>query len=418
MVPQKTDPQKKNRKITITLFRRLGEVSMKSVRDIDVQGKRVFVRVDYNLPMDEQLNITDDNRIRATLDLIEYLFAQNARIILASHMGRPNGVRDDRFSLEPAARRLGELLNRRVLFADDCIGEKVEQKVAALERGQILLLENLRFHNEEKKNDQRFAKKLADLCEVYINNAFAVSHRDQASITGITNFVSDACAGFLLEKEVQSYTDSVENPIRPLVTVIGGAKVSSKLAALENMLNYVDKLIIGGAMANTFLKAKGIDTKGSMIETDLLGTAAAIIVKAAQKGIELLLPGDLVVADRFDKNAATKTVRADEIPDNWMALDIGPKTANQYAGAIAHAGTLVWNGPMGVFEMKKFAAGTQIVADAIAGSTAFSIVGGGDTGLAAKQCGVADRVSYISTGGGAFLYMMEGKKLPGVAALE
>ncbi|MCP3941139.1 MAG: phosphoglycerate kinase [Desulfobacteraceae bacterium] len=391
---------------------------MKSVRDIDVQGKKVFVRVDYNLPMDEKLNITDDNRIRATLDLIEYLSTRKAKIILASHMGRPNGIKDDRFSLLPAAQCLAGLLGRKVLFVDDCIGKDVEQQVADLEDGQILLLENLRFYNEEKKNDLNFAKKLADLCDVYINNAFAVSHRDQASITGITKFVSQACAGFLLEKEVQSYYDSVENPKKPLITVIGGAKVSSKLAALENMLNFVDKLIIGGAMANTFLNASGVDTKDSMIEVDLLKTAAAIIEKADKKGIELLLPSDLVVADKFDKNAVTKIVPVDEIPDNWMALDIGPETANRYAQAILQAGTIVWNGPMGVFEMEKFAAGTQTVADAIAGAKAFSIVGGGDTGLAAKQCGVADKVSYISTGGGAFLYMMEGKKLPGVLALE
>lgn len=391
---------------------------MKSVRDIDVQGKKVFVRVDYNLPMDDTLKITDDNRIVATLDLIEYLLANRAKIILASHMGRPNGVKDNKFSLKPAALRLAQLLDRPVLFADDCIGTGVEQQVATLGEGQILMLENLRFHNEEKKNDLEFAKKLASLCEVYINNAFAVSHRDQASITGITKFVPVACAGFLLEKEVQSYYDSVEHPKKPLVTVIGGAKVSSKLAALENMLNFVDKLIIGGAMANTFLKARGVDTKGSMIEAGLLKTAGAIIKKAEKKGIELLLPSDLVAADKFDQEANTKIVLVDEIPDNWMALDIGPATASRYAEAIQNAGTIVWNGPMGVFEMEKFAAGTQIVATAIAESAAFSIVGGGDTGLAAKQCKVADRVSYISTGGGAFLHMMEGKILPGVFALE
>ena len=300
---------------------------MKSVRDIDVEGKRVFVRVDYNLPMDEQLNITDDNRIRATLDLIEYLMAHNAKIILASHLGRPDGVRDKKFSLLPAALRLAEILDRKVLFVDDCIGEAVEQKVNELKDGQILLLENLRFHTEEKKNDLAFAKKLADLCDVYINNAFAVSHRTQASITGTPKFVAQACAGFLLEKEVKSYTDSVEHPKKPLVAVIGGAKVSSKLAALENMLNLVDKLLIGGAMANTFLRAKGVDTRGSMIEVDLLKIAGVILEKADQRGIKLLLPSDLVAADTFDKDAATKIVSIDKIPDNWMALDIGPKNS-------------------------------------------------------------------------------------------
>jgi phosphoglycerate kinase len=391
---------------------------MKSVRDIDVQGKRVFVRVDYNLPMDEHSNITDDNRIRATLELIEYLLAHNAKIILASHLGRPDGGPDKKFSLLPVSLRLAEILNRKVLFVDDCIGDAVQQKVNGLEQGQILLLENLRFHAGEKKNDFAFAKKLADLCDVYVNDAFAVSHRDQASITGIPKFVVQACAGFLLEREVKSYNDSVGHPKKPLVAVIGGAKVSSKLAALENMLNLVDKLIIGGAMANTFLKATGVDTQGSMIEVDLLETAGGILEKADQRGIEVLLPSDLVAADAFDRDAATKVVLIDQIPDGWMALDIGPKTADRYAKAIQDAGTIVWNGPMGVFEMEKFANGTQVVADAIAGSTAFSIVGGGDTGLAAKQCKVADKVSYISTGGGAFLHMMEGKKLPGVTALE
>ena len=391
---------------------------MKSVKDMAVQGKKVFVRVDYNLPMDDALHITDDNRIRATLDLIEYLRAHKAKIILASHMGRPGGGRDESLSLAPAGKRLAQLLGEDVLFVDDCIGERVEKKVNALTDGQILLLENLRFYNEEKENDPLFAQKLAGLCDIYVNNAFAVSHRDQASITGITKFVSQVGAGFLLEKEVQSYYDSVENPDRPLVAVIGGAKVSSKLAALENMLNFVDKLIIGGAMANTFLKARGIDTQGSMVETDLLKTAAGIIKKAEQKGIDLLLPIDLVAADRLDKDADTRIVMVDEIPANWMALDIGPQTGKVYANSIQEAGTIVWNGPMGVFEMEKFMAGTQAVADAIANSKAFSIVGGGDTGLAAKQCRIIDRVSYISTGGGAFLHMMEGKKLPGVAALE
>jgi phosphoglycerate kinase len=280
------------------------------------------------------------------------------------------------------------------------------------------MLENLRFHEEEKKNDPEFAKALADLCDVYVNNAFAVSHRDQASVTGITRYAKSSAAGFLLEKEVRSYYDSVEHPKKPLVVVIGGAKVSSKLAALENMLKFVDCMVIGGAMANTFLRANGVDTKGSMIETDLIQTAADIMAHAKAKGIDLLLPVDLVVADRFDKDAQSRTVSLDEIPDGWMALDIGPGTAKNFADAIADAGTIVWNGPMGVFEMAQFAPGTQTIADAIAGSSAFSVVGGGDTGLAVKQCGISEKVSYISTGGGAFLHMMEGKVLPGVAVLE
>lgn len=391
---------------------------MKSVKDIDVARKKVFLRVDYNVPVDEKLNITDDNRIVATLDLIYYLLERNAKIILASHMGRPNGRKDPNFSLVKVAERVSQLLEMPVLFADECIGEAVSKRVSQLKNGQILMLENLRFHHEEQENDEAFAKKLAGLCDVYVNNAFAVSHRDQASITGVPKFISESAAGFLLEKEVQSYYDAIENPERPLVAIIGGAKVSSKLAALENMLKSVDKLIIGGAMANTFLKSQGVDTKGSIIEKDLLKTAADIVKKAKEKGVELLLPQDLVCAEKFDKDTRIKEVSVDQIPDQWMALDIGSKTAVQYAKVIRDAKTIVWNGPMGVFEMEKFISGTQTIANAIAASSAFSIVGGGDTGLAAKKCNVADKVSYVSTGGGAFLHLMEGKKLPGVVVLK
>ncbi len=391
---------------------------MKSVRDINVTSKRVFVRVDYNVPVDAQLNITDDNRIVATLDLIHYLMERNARIILASHMGRPNGKVDPKLSLVNVGKRLSECLNKEVFFVSDCIGETVEKKVNSLNDGQILLLENLRFHAGEKDNDDDFSKQLSRLCDVYINNAFAVSHRDQASVTGMPKHVVESAAGFLLEKEIKSYYDSVENPERPLVAIIGGAKVSSKLEALENMLKYVDKLIIGGAMANTFLKSQGVDTKGSMIEADLLETAANIVKKAKEKAIDFLLPEDLICAEKLNKDTAKKEVSLNEIPDQWMALDIGSKTALRYAEKIKTAGTIVWNGPMGVFEIDQFMAGTKIVADAVAESSAFSVVGGGDTVLAAKQCGVADKVSYISTGGGAFLHLMEGKKLPGAVALE
>jgi len=391
---------------------------MKSVRYINVKSKRVFVRVDYNVPFDNDLNITDDNRILATLDLIEYLLEQNAKIILASHLGRPDGSINSKFSLAPVCKRLSQEIKKDIFFTDDCIGDKVNRMVSQLDDGQILLLENLRFHNEEKSNDKDFAKQLASLCDVYINNAFAVSHRDQASVTGIVEFVPESVAGFLLEKEIQSYHDSVENPRKPLVAIVGGAKVSSKLAALENMLNFVDKLIIGGAMANTFLKSQGCDTKGSMIEEDLLQKASDIVKKAKEKKIELMLPVDLTCADKFDKNAWVKEVLLNQIPDRWMALDIGPKTAGIYAKAIKEAKTIVWNGPMGVFEMEKFISGTKRVADAVAKSSAFSVVGGGDTVLAAKLCNVADKVSYISTGGGAFLHLMEGKQLPGVAALK
>ncbi|MCG8563477.1 MAG: phosphoglycerate kinase [Desulfobacterales bacterium] len=390
---------------------------MRSVRDLAVEGKKVFVRVDYNLPMDEDGNITDDNRIVATLDLIDYLVEKKARIILASHLGRPKNGPEEKFSLAPAAQRLSQLINRPVAFAGDCIGAGVEARVESLGDGEILLLENLRFHGAEKKNDPAFAKALAGLCDIYVNNAFAVSHRDQASVTGITEYAAQSAAGFLLEKEVNSYYDSVENPKRPLVAVIGGAKVSSKLAALENMLNFVDKLIIGGAMANTFLASRGMDPKGSMVEADLFATASQILNTAEEKGIQVLLPTDLRVADQFAEDAQTRDVSLDQVPDNWMALDIGPQTAQAYALALKDAATIVWNGPMGVFELEAFKAGTQVVADAIAASDGYSIVGGGDTGLAAKRCNIADKVSYISTGGGAFLHMMEGKKLPGAKVL-
>ncbi len=391
---------------------------MKSVKEINVKSKKVFVRVDYNVPFDENFNITDDNKILATLDLIQYLCNQNAKIILASHLGRPNGKSDPKLSLAPVCKRLSQLIGKQVLFADDCIGDKVLNMANKLDDGQIMLLENLRFHNEEKNNDKEFSKQLAQLCDVFINNAFAVSHRDQASVTGIVKFASESASGFLLEKELQSYYDFVENPKKPLVAVIGGAKVSSKLAALENMLNFVDKLIIGGAMANTFLKSVGYDTKGSIVEKDLLQKASDIINKAKEKNIELLLPIDLICADKFDKDAKTKQVLLHEIPDNWIAMDIGPKTAQKFAKAIQEAKTIVWNGPMGVFEMEKFISGTKTVANAIADSSAFSIVGGGDTVLAAKLCNVAKKVSYVSTGGGAFLHLMEGRQLPGVTALK
>jgi phosphoglycerate kinase len=390
---------------------------MRSVRDISVHGKRVFVRVDYNLPMNDQGLITDDNRIRQTLDLIRYLQEKQARIILASHLGRPKGGYEKRFSLAPVADHLSELLGEKVVFVPDCIGPAVSDQVAALKNGDILMLENLRFHKQEKSNDAVFAGQLADLCDVYVNEAFAVSHRDQASVTGIVAHVPVAAAGFLLEREMNAYADAFENPERPLVAVIGGAKVSGKLAALENLLNTVDQMVIGGAMANTFLLSQGIDTKASLIEPDLRDTAARILQKAQEKKIDVYLPEDLVVADSFAETAETESVDVDAVPDGWLVMDIGPRTAETFNQVISKAKTIVWNGPMGVFEMQPFMAGTCAVATGIARADAFSVVGGGDTGLAARECGVKDQLSYVSTGGGAFLHLMEGKKLPGVVAL-
>ncbi|MBF0228563.1 MAG: phosphoglycerate kinase [Desulfamplus sp.] len=410
---------------------------MKSVKDIKVSAKRVMVRVDYNLPMDENLNITDDNRIRETLPLINYLLENNAKIILISHMGRPKGKVVPALSLKPAATRLSELLLKRnakvegdvkmqtVNFISDCIGGEVEKKVSELKDGEILLLENLRFHEGEKTSDPDFVKQLASLCDVYVNDAFAVSHRKEASVTALPMMVKESVAGFLLEKELQCYSDAIKNPVRPLVAIIGGAKVSSKLAALQNMLNCVDTLIIGGAMANTFLKSQGIDVGASMVEEELVETASKIIKEAKEKGVRLQLPIDLVFASKFDKDAEKMTIDIGGKDDSqttptegWMALDIGEKSAKMFADLIAGAKTIVWNGPMGVFEMERFCNGTRAISKTIAESGAFSVVGGGDTGLAAKVCGVENKVSYISTGGGAFLHLMEGKELPAVVALE
>jgi len=391
---------------------------MKSVKDLDVAGKRVLVRVDYNLPLDEHQKITDDNRIKATLPLIEYLLEQGTRIILISHMGRPNGKRVPELSLAPAAERLEERLGHPVRFVNDCTGPEVQTAVDSMVSGDIVLLENLRFYGGEKSNDLEFAKQLAALCDCFVNDAFAVSHRAQASVVGIPQLVKTSGAGFLLEKELACYRNSVEAPKRPLTAIVGGAKVSSKLGALNNLLNHVDTLIIGGAMANTFLKSRGMEVGASMVEEDLVATAEEILKKAAEKKVNCLLPVDVVVAEAFDKNAEKKTVSVDQIPAHWMAMDMGPETTALFSKAIETSGTLVWNGPMGVFEMERFRSGTCDLAQAVAASPAFCVVGGGDTGVAVKVCQVAEKMDYISTGGGAFLHLMEGRALPGVTALE
>ena len=387
----------------------------KSLKDIVVMGKKVFVRVDYNVPMKDGV-ITNDNRIRATLPTLEYLLAQNAALVLASHLGRPKGAPVPEFTLAPVAKRLSELLGKEVLFAPDCVGEEAAAMAKALKPGQILLLENLRYHKEEEKNDPEFSRQLASLAEVAVNDAFGVSHRAHASVEGITKYIPTV-AGFLLEKEILFLGQAVNNPVRPFVAIIGGAKVSDKIGVIENLLTKVDRLIIGGGMANTFLAAKGFATGKSLVEEDKLDLARELMVKAKNAGKELLLPVDVTIADRFAADAANKVVAADAIEGDWMALDIGPVTSKAYAEALKDAKTVVWNGPMGVFEMDVFAKGTEAVAKAVAASGAKSIVGGGDSIAALEKLGLAREITHISTGGGASLELLEGKVLPGVAAL-
>lgn len=387
----------------------------KSLKDIVVMGKKVFVRVDYNVPMKDGV-ITNDNRIRATLPTLEYLLAQNAALVLASHLGRPKGAPVPEFTLAPVAKRLSELLGKDVLFAPDCVGEEATAMAKALKPGQILLLENLRYHKEEEKNDPEFSRQLASLAEVAVNDAFGVSHRAHASVEGITKYIPTV-AGFLLEKEILFLGQAVNNPVRPFVAIIGGAKVSDKIGVIENLLTKVDRLIIGGGMANTFLAAKGFATGKSLVEEDKLELARELMAKAKTAGKELLLPVDVTIADRFAADAANKVVAADAIEGDWMALDIGPVTSKAYAEALRDAKTVVWNGPMGVFEMDVFAKGTEAVAKAVAASGAKSIVGGGDSIAALEKLGLAREITHISTGGGASLEFLEGKVLPGVAAL-
>lgn len=391
---------------------------MKNIRDIDIKEKKVLIRVDFNVPLDEKCQITDDTRIREAIPTIEYALSQNAAVIICSHLGRPKGKRVDEFSLTPAAQRLSQLLLKPVRLLPDCIGEGVAEMVAHSRPGDVLMLENLRFHPEEQKNDDEFSRSLASLADVYINDAFAVSHRAEASVVGVTKFSAQCAAGFLLQKEIDFFHRSVSDPARPLVAIIGGAKVSSKLTALLNLMDKVNGMIIGGAMANTFLKSSGYKVGKSLVEEDLLETAATLIRSAAEKGVKLYLPVDCVVADKFAADAQTRVVPIQDVPDEWMILDIGPATTILFCEALDSARTILWNGPMGAFEMDAFARGTMALVQRVATSHALSVVGGGDTNAAVHKSGWADNVSYMSTGGGAFLMLMEGKELPGVAALE
>jgi phosphoglycerate kinase len=390
---------------------------MKTIKDVAIAEKRLLIRVDFNVPLNKQQQVTDDTRIQAVLPTLKYALDQKARIIVASHLGRPKGKATPEFSLKPAAERLGMLLNRPVQLASDCIGDGVQAMIAAMKPGDVVVLENLRFHPEEEKNEDAFAKALAGLCDVYVNDAFAVSHRANASVEAITRFAPVSVAGFLMKNEIDYFDKAMQTPERPLVAVIGGAKVSSKLAALENMLLHVDKIIIGGAMANTFLRAMGLSTGKSLVETDLIETAGMILKKATERGVRIFLPIDGITAKEVEATAATAVFPVQEIPADQMILDIGPATSLLYAEALQNAKTVVWNGPMGVFEMTPFSKGTFDMVDHVIASGAISIVGGGDTDAAVHRSGKADKISYISTGGGAFLELLEGKTLPGVAAL-
>jgi len=384
----------------------------------DLNGKRVFLRVDFNVPLDDTGNITDDTRIRAVLPTINFLLDCNAEVIVASHLGRPKGEKNPKYSMGPAAKRLSRLLEKDVVLAPDCVGETVKPLVDAMKPGDVLMLENLRYYPGEEKNDPEYAAALAELCDVYVNDAFAVSHRAHASVEAITRFVPVVAAGFLMKNEMSFFERSMENPVHPLVAILGGAKVSGKIEVIDNLLNKVDKIIIGGGMAFTFLKALGYGIGNSLVEEALLETALNAYNKAREKGVKMYLPVDCVVADRFDPAAEIKITPVQEIPNDWMALDIGPATVTLFTEALQNAKTIIWNGPMGVFEMDAFSRGTFAMVSAVANSYALTIVGGGDTDVAVHRAGEFAKISYISTGGGAFLELLEGKKLPGISALE
>ena len=390
-----------------------------TIDDIAVAGKRVLVRVDFNVPL-EKGKITDDTRIVETLPTLRKILAGKGRLILMSHLGRPKGGPSLEFSLQPVAVRLGELLGVSVKFASDCIGGEVEATAEGLKDGEVLLLENLRFHKEEEKNDETFARSLAKLGDVYVNDAFGSAHRAHASTEGVTRFLKPAVAGYLMQKELAYLGGALENPARPFVAVLGGSKISGKIDVIQNLLGKVDALLIGGGMAFTFYKAEGLEIGSSLLEEDKVALAADLKKQAQVKKTKMLLPVDCVVADRFAVDAERKVVREDEIPGDWMALDIGPDTVKIFRDEILKAKTVVWNGPMGVFEMEPFAAGTNAVAQALADATksgATTIIGGGDSAAAIAKAGLKNAVSHVSTGGGASLEFLEGKILPGVAAL-
>ncbi len=394
-------------------------MNKKTIKDVNVEGKRCFVRCDFNVPLDAEGHITDENRIQGALPTIKYLLDHGAKVILASHLGRPKNGPEAKFSLRPVADRLNQLLGGKVTMANDVIGEDAKAKVAALKNGEAVLLENVRFHKEEEKNDPEFAKQLASYADIFVNDAFGTAHRAHASTEGISHYVDCSVAGFLIEKEIEVMGGALSDPKRPFVAILGGAKVSDKIGVINNLLEKVDKLLIGGAMAYTFVVAKGGKVGKSMLEADKVELAAQLIEKAASKGVELYLPVDTVIAQEFKADAESKVCDTMNIPDEWEGLDIGPKTAEMFAKVVKTAKTVIWNGPMGVFEFPKFAVGTKAVAQALADNpAAVTIIGGGDSAAAVEQLGYADKVTHISTGGGASLEYLEGKVLPGIACLD
>ncbi|WP_250124092.1 phosphoglycerate kinase [Chroococcidiopsis sp. CCMEE 29] len=398
----------------------MSKKTLANLSSSDLSGKRALVRVDFNVPLDDQGNITDDTRIRAALPTIQDLIQKGAKVILCSHFGRPKGV-DDKLRLTPVAKRLSELLGQEVIKCDDCIGDEVKAKVAAMQNGQVLLLENVRFHPEEEKNNPEFAKQLAANADVYVNDAFGTAHRAHASTEGVTHYLSPSVAGYLIEKELQYLQSAIENPQRPLAAIIGGSKVSSKIGVIETLLEKCDKLLLGGGMIFTFYKARGINVGKSLVEDDKLELAKSLEAKAKERGVDLLLPTDVVVADKFAADANAQTVSIDNIPNDGMGLDIGPDSVKMFQDALANCKAVIWNGPMGVFEFDQFAVGTEAITRTLADLTkqgTTTIIGGGDSVAAVEKVGVADQMSHISTGGGASLELLEGKELPGIAALD
>ncbi|MDP3791477.1 MAG: phosphoglycerate kinase [Candidatus Omnitrophota bacterium] len=392
-------------------------MAKKTIKDVDLKGKRVLMRVDFNVPLDDKLNITDDIRIRAVLPTIKYALEKGAKVVLMSHLGRPEGSVVDSMRLTPVAKRLEELFGKRIVKTDDCIGDAAKKAVGAMKTGDVVLLENLRFHAEEEKDDPAFAKELASMGDIFVNDAFGTAHRAHASTEGVTKYLPSV-AGFLLGKEIEYLGGAVDNPKRPFVAILGGAKVKDKIKVIDNLLNKVDALIIGGGMAYTFLKAKGKTIGTSKLDKDGFETAKVALGKAVKKNIPILLPIDNIIADKFDANANTKLV-GEDIPDGWMGLDIGPKTIKLFEDTLKNAKTIVWNGPMGVFEMDKFAKGTEEIAKFLAGlKGATTVIGGGDTAAAMSKFKVEDKMTHISTGGGASLEYLEGRGLPGIDALQ